>query len=261
MSEEVILHTGKERFLFFLEENRMAILIGFALVCVAVIILVTALWLERQNRSQSLSLEGKAQQLYMDRSLKEPEQSKEHVKEAAKMYKKVVDQYPRTVSAQIALYQLGNSLYEGHDYNGAIQAYTKFLTDFQSNGILRGLVSQRLGYAYLVKGEGEQAQHAFSAVLKMSGALNKDQTLIELGKLAEADPTKEKALNYYQQLVEQFPSSPYASEASIRIKTLKPEEATTPSKPSSGEPAQPSQKKSGTKEEKKGNGLLGADKQ
>ena len=244
MSEEVILRTGKERFLFFLEEHRKAILIGMALVLVAGIILGTAFWLEHRHQSQALSLEGKAQQLYMDRSLKDPEQSKEHVKEAAKVYKKVVEQYPGTVSAQIALYQLGNSLYEAHDYKGAIKAYTKFLQDFGSNDILNGLVSQRLGYAYLVEGEGTQAQEAFSDVLKIPDALNKDQALIELGKLAEANATTEKALDYYQRLVKQFPTSPFASEASVRIKTLKPEEATAPQKPSP--------EAEGIKEEKKG---------
>ena len=83
-----------------------------------------------------------------------------------------------------------------------------------------GLVYQRLGYAYLLHGDRDQAVTAFLAVLDVPGALNKDHALFELGKMEEAQSRPEGALAHYQELMKSYPNSPLASEATVRIKAL-----------------------------------------
>jgi TolA-binding protein len=82
------------------------------------------------------------------------------------------------------------------------------------------MVLQRLGYAYLLKGDQDAATKVFTTALEMAGALNKDQVLFELGKIEEAQSRPEGALARYQDLSKTYPNSPFAGEATIRAKAL-----------------------------------------
>ena len=217
--------SGKERVFFFIEQNRKAILGGVLLVVVAMIALGTVVWLEKEKNQEALVLEGQAQALYIDRSFDEQQQTKENLGKASELYRQILDEYPRTTSARLSLYLLGNTLMEQGDLPGAMEAYQQFLDQNRGDDMLVGLVSQRLAYAHLVSGDQEAAVGKFSQILSLPNALNKDQALFELAKLEEAGEDTEKALTYYQQLVEEFPASPYTNEASLRIKVLAPEKS------------------------------------
>ena len=110
-----------------------------------------------------------------------------------------------------------------------------------------GLVQQRLGYAYLVKNDRDQAVKAFSAVLDIPGALNKDNVLFELAKLEEAQSRPEGALGHYQDLMKNHPNSPFASEAAVRVKVLETKNAVPDSiVPASSPPDPPKAEKRGS---------------
>ena len=231
--------SGKERVFFFVEQNRMAILGGVLLVVVALIALGTVVWLEKEKSREALVLEGQAQSLYIDRSFDEQEKTKENLGKATELYRQILDDYPRTTSARLSLYFLGNTLMEQDDLPGAMKAYQQFLDQNRGDDMLVGLVSQRLAYAHLVNGDQEAAVEKFSQILSLPNALNKDQALFELAKLEEAGEDTEKAVSYYKQLVEEYPSSPYTNEASLRIKVLAPEESESPVKEEGKEVGEP----------------------
>ena len=226
--DESTLLTGKDRFLHFVEQHRKAVLGGISLVCVGVILIGAFVWFDFHNKEQSVVLEGRAQQFYVDRPLDQPEKAKENVGKAAGLYKEILDQYPRTVSAQLSQYFLGNALIEQGDIKGGIEAYEKFVDQYVGQDLFVGLVYQRLGYAHLLNGDREKAFQSFTEVLELPGAFNKDQVLFELAKLEETDGATEKALIHYKDLLAQFPTSPFASEASLRVKALAPEEEEEP---------------------------------
>jgi tetratricopeptide (TPR) repeat protein len=109
---------------------------------------------------------------------------------------------------------------------------------YASNVSLLGLVQQKLGYAYLLKGDRDQAAKAYSTVLEIPGSLNRDHALFELARLEESQSRPEGALAHYQDLMKNYPNSPFSSEAAIRVKALevkKPTEA-TPAPSSAGTP-------------------------
>jgi hypothetical protein len=59
-----------------------------------------------------------------------------------------------------------------------------------------------------------------------------------MAKLAEADERVAEAVVFYKKVVQEFPLSPFASEAALRVKELAPEEAedsSTPEKRDDGE--------------------------
>lgn len=91
---------------------------------------------------------------------------------------------------------------------------------YSSNPSLLGLVQQRLAYAFLVKGDRDQAAKTFAAILELPGALNKDQVLFELAKMEEVQSRPEGALAHYQDLMKNYPNSPFTSEAAVRVKVL-----------------------------------------
>jgi outer membrane protein assembly factor BamD (BamD/ComL family) len=237
-AEPVQFLSSKERFFFFVEENRTLVWVGI-LLAVAVIVAIVALsWLSQHKQEQAWELEGQAQSVYLDRPLDDVKKSQENIQKASTMFKEILDQYPGTASAEVASFLLGNSLMEEGNYQGAIDVYTSFIQQYPQNEVFVGLVQQRLGLAYLLTGNREASMKAFEAVLANPHAFNKDQVVFEMAKLAEADKKVGEAVIFYKKIVQEFPLSPFASEAALRVKVLAPEEAedsSTPEKRDDGE--------------------------
>ena len=154
-----------------------------------------------------------------------PKKADEQLRQAIAEYREVVEQYPRTPSGPLALFHLGNAQILANETDAGIESYKRFMLLYGSNPALLGLVQQRLGYAYLTKNDRDQAVKAFSAVLDIPGALNKDNVLFELAKLEEAQSRPEGALAHYQDLMKNHPNSPFASEAAVRVKVLETKNA------------------------------------
>ena len=224
MIDEDELLSRKDRILLFVEENRAAILVGVVLFLVAAIALGGVVWVERHNSSQALALEGKAQLLYYDRPPDKPELTRENLDKAVELYREILDKYPRTASARRSLFFLGNTLMELNDLQGATEAYQNLIGQYPDEEMFLGIVYQRLGYAHLLNGNQDRAFEAFSKVLDLPNALNKDQVLFEFAKLEEAAQNPQKALTHYKQLMAQYPTSPFSNEASLRVKILEPKE-------------------------------------
>lgn len=217
--------SSKERFLFFVEENRALVWGGIFLVLAVIVAIVTLIWLNQNNQEQAWELEGQAQTVYLDRPLDDVKKGQENIQKASGMFKDILDQYPGTPSAGVSSFLLGNSMIEEKNYQGAIDVYTSWIQEYGQNQILLGLVQQRLGFAYLLNGNREAALKAFDAVLVNPHALNKDQVVFELAKIAEADENITEAVEQYKKVIQEFPLSPFASEAALRVKVLAPEDA------------------------------------
>jgi len=125
----------------------------------------------------------------------------------------------------------------------AIDTSQRFLLMYGANPALGELVQQRLAYAYLLKGDREQAAKAFTAIVNSPGALLKDQALFELARLEESQSRPEGALAHYQELIKTYPNSPYTSEATIRTKVMDVKKSMETPAPSPTEAAPPTDKK------------------
>ncbi len=214
------LLSRSERMWLFAEQHRTAVIIGVLLICFAAIAIGGIFWFQHQQEQEALVLEHKASQLYLDRSLDDPDQAKNNLDKAITLYQQIVDEYPRTSSAEVAWYFLGNARTEQENYSEAIKAYENYVSSFQTNPTLLGLVYQRLGAAYILNGQRQKGLEAYNHALNVQGALNKDQVLFELAKLEEDADNTEQALTYYKRLQDQYPASPYVNEATMRIRLL-----------------------------------------
>ncbi|WP_447974353.1 tetratricopeptide repeat protein [Nitrospira sp. Kam-Ns4a] len=231
--DEADLLSGAERFLFWVEQNRKAVLVGLAVFLLVVAGIAGVIWYDLRNAERAAELSAQATRLYLDRPLDQPAKASDNLKQAIALYRQIVEQFPRSPSAPIALFELGNALMQANDVTGALEAYRKFIAAYGANKTLLGLVYQRMGYAHLVNGDREQALKAFTAVLEVPGAVNKDQALFELGKLEEAMDRPEGALARYQDLMKSYPNSPFAGEASVRLKALEAKKGPAPAAPAS----------------------------
>ena len=226
-TDEAHLLSGLERVGLTLQQRSRQILIVLGVLLIAVVIVGVVVWLDHRNAQQAVELEQQATRLYLDRPVDKPQQADQNLKQAITLYRQLLDQYPRSSSAPLALFQLGNALVQANDIPGAIEAYQKYVALYNENRPLLGMVLQRLGYAHLIKGDREAATKVFVAALDMPGTLNKDQVLYELGKIEEAQSRPEGALARYQDLTKTYPNSPFAGEATVRAKALEMKASTS----------------------------------
>ncbi len=219
-ADEAHLLSGMERLLFRLEQNRRSVLIGALVAVLAMAAVGGALWYDAQQESAAGGVYRKATQLVLDRPADNPAKAEDDLKQAIGLYRRLIEQYPRSQNAQIGLFQLGNALVQFNDVKGGIEAYSKYVATYGTNKMMLGLVYQRLAYAHLLNGDREAAVKAFLNVVTLPGTLNKDHVLFELGKLEESLSRPEGALAHYQDLIKVFPNSPFAGEAMVRMKAL-----------------------------------------
>jgi hypothetical protein len=218
--DETHLLSGLERFLLVLQEQRRALLVGLGVLLVAAAVVAGVIWYDYQSTLKARELDQEATLHYLNRPADDPKKAREQLTQAIALYKQVVDQYPRTPVAPLALFHLGNAQVLADEVDAGIETYKRFMLLYSSSPSLLGLVQQRLAYAYLVKGDRDQATKAFTGILENPGALNKDHVLFELAKLEESQSRPEGALAHYQDLMKNYPNSPFTSEAAVRMKVL-----------------------------------------
>lgn len=218
--DEAHLISGLEHALFRLKNYRRPILVGAGVLLLAAAVVGGVFWVDRQAGEKAQALEREAGRHLAARSIADPAKAEQNLKEAIARYRQVVEQYPRTPTAPLALFSLGNALVQANDLPAAIEAYQQFILLYGSNPAMTGLVQQRLAYVHLLKGDRDQAAKALTSILETPGTLNRDQALFELARLEESQSRPEGALAHYQELMKTYPNSPYSSEATIRTKIL-----------------------------------------
>ena len=246
--DEAHLLTGVDRFLHVLQEQRRAVLAGVGVVVIAGAVVAGVMWYDYQSTLTARELEQEATLHYLNRPADDPKRSHEQLAQAVTLYKQVVEQYPRSPGAPLALFHLGNAQVLDNEVDAGIETYKRFMLLYGSNTSLLGLVQQRLAYAYLAKGDRDQAVKAFTGILDIPGALNKDHVLFELAKIEESQSRPEGALAHYQDLMKNYPNSPFTSEAAVRVKVLEvkktpdaPAAAPAPAPAASAPASQPEQ--------------------
>ena len=218
--DEAHLGSWGDRFLLSLYDHRRGLMVGAGVVLVAGLIVGGVLWTDQQRLAASVELLNRGTRLLVEQPPDKPSEAEQNLKGAVATLKQLTEQYPRSQAAAMGFYQLGNALMQQNDVAGAIEAYQKGLLAYAGQPMMTGLIQQRLGYAYLLKGDREAAVKAFTAVTEIPGALNRDHALFELARIEESQGRPEGAIAHYQDLIKSYPNSPLASEATVRMKVM-----------------------------------------
>jgi tetratricopeptide (TPR) repeat protein len=236
--DEAHLVSGLEHWMHGLAGYRWSIVVGFVLLLLMGGGIWGVFWYDAQNAAKAQDLEREATIHLFARTANDPQKAATNVKEAIALYKRVVDEYPRTPTAPLALFNLGNAYLQSNDLGSAIEAYNRFVSTYGAHESLLGLVHQKLGYAYLLKGDLDQAAKAYLTILEIPGAMNRDYALFEVARLEENRSKSDEAVKHYQNLMKTFPTSPLTGEAAMRVKVIEakktpdPSPAAAPSAPS-----------------------------
>ena len=135
-------------------------------------------------------------------------------------FNEVVDQYGRTVSADIArLYQARIKLGKGQ--TDEAKTILVRLADRHEGDPLGRLAALDLVRLRTASGQGaEVAVELEKMVVGRDARLPRDVALFELGEVFVAEQKPDQAREYYQKLVDEFPESPYVSQARQRLNEL-----------------------------------------
>ena len=238
------LVSGLEHWLIGLRSYRWSLIIGFVLLLLMGMGLWGLFWYEEQNASKAQELEREATLRLFTRSSTDSQKTATNLKEAIALYKRVLEEYPRTPTAPLVQFSLGNAYLQSNEVDSAIEAYQRFTSTYASNTSLLGLVYQKLGYAFLLKKDLDQAAKAYSSILDLPGAMNRDYALFEVARLEENRSKPDEALKHYQELMKTYPNSPLTSESAVRVKVIEakknPEPSPASTAPTTSAPSKPS---------------------
>jgi tetratricopeptide (TPR) repeat protein len=201
-------------------QNLIGLIVGIAVVLMVAAAVGGFLWMRQEETRAAEDLLHEGMRVYTQGAPIPLAPRPEQLQKAADTFRKVQTQYPRSPAAAQAAYMLGNVLSDLKDWEAATKAYQDAIARFGDQKALIPLVYQRLAYAQLSQGKVDDAQKTFEAITKLPGAPNQAQALYELAKINEVLNRPEGAVAYYQQLVKEHPHSPYAEEASMRMKML-----------------------------------------
>lgn len=242
--DEAHLVSGLEHWVLGgLQRYRWSIIVGFILLLLTAGGIWGVLWYDAENASKAQEIEREATLHLFTRPGNDPQKAAANVNEAIALYKKVVEEYPRTPTAPLAQFSLGNAFLQANNLDSAIESYKRFISTYGSNISLLGLVHQKLGYAYLLKGDIDQAAKTYSSILEIPGAMNRDYAIFELARLEENRSKPDAALKHYQDLIKTYPDSPLTSEAAVRVKVLEAKKTSEPATTATEIPISPAPSK------------------
>lgn len=226
--DEAHLVSGLEHWVLGLKRYRWSIIVGFILVLSTAGGIWGVFWYDAQNESKAQELEREATLHLFARPGNDPKKAEANLNEAIALYKRVLEEYPRTPTAPLAQFSLGNAFLQSNNLDSAVESYKRFISMYGSNVSLLGLVHQKLGYTYLLKGNVDQAAKTYSTILEIPGTLNRDYAMFELARLEENRSRPDEALKRYQDLIKTYPDSPLTSEAAVRVKVLEAKKTSEP---------------------------------
>jgi predicted negative regulator of RcsB-dependent stress response len=139
---------------------------------------------------------------------------------AVPLYQEISTRYGWSRLAPLALYYQANCQVELGRPDEAVPLYQRIVVDYSANDDVTAYAAARLGYLYATQGNRAGAIEQFRRITQQSGAPNRDHAYFEMGRLEEAGGQRDTALAAYQAVVKEFPKSPWAAEAIVRIKHL-----------------------------------------
>jgi len=134
-------------------------------------------------------------------------------------YQQILDQYPRTKSAERALYLSGSLNYTLGNYEDAQNQFTAYVTKYEK-GKLRYQSEESLGYIFEQQGEYQKALETFKRIEADAPTSRKSALLLAIGRNYENLGNVEQAIATYQGIVDSNTSANWKDIARERLDIL-----------------------------------------
>jgi tetratricopeptide (TPR) repeat protein len=206
------------------QRRKQAIMIVSVVAVVALILIGFKMYTSSQDQ-KTHDLEMEANAYYYGEAPYTAQPPAERWKKALDLYKKSVD----IKATPTALYYLGNCYYNLADYENAVKQYTLFTDRFSGNSEILPLVYQKLAAAYFKTGKNDKALEALASLAKVKKGAFRDTALHMEANYYERVGDTAKAQERYKAIAGEFPSSPWAPEATAKVaQSVKKENAGPP---------------------------------
>ncbi len=211
-----------ERGIEYIHKNRRPFLFISIILSVLIIVSAGIFSMNFYYNKKALALEYEAARYYnVDKPYPGIQISpEERYKKALDLYREIVSKYPRTKIAPLALYGAGNCYFQLKNIEEAEKTYLQLIKKYPDDKFILPLVYQKLGYLYKSRGNTTEALRNFEKTASLVTEL-RDIAYIEIGRIHETEGKTEEAVRNYQKIVDNFPSSPWYSEAKGKVENLK----------------------------------------
>ncbi len=209
------------RFLDSIKERKRIFIPVISAAGIVVVLTVIIMLYSSSVKEKAYLIENEAYKYYYKIDLKVPLTEDGRWRKSLELFQKAID-VKSTPSAQ---FYLGNGYFNLGDYDSAIEVYNKFIDKYKNEEIILPLVYQKLVSAYIKKGKDDEAIRTLDALAEFRKGTFKDAALILKARYYETAGKHEDAVEIYKELVEGFPSSPWAQEANAKIAKTRIEEA------------------------------------
>lgn len=210
-------------------------------IVIAVIIVIAAGWMGWNSYAKSLhdkalALEAEAFRLTEEiNEAADDEEPKHSWEDVQALYQQLLDEYPRTPSAERALIQSGNLYYAHEQYAEAQQQFDAYLSTYPE-GQLRYQAIQSLGYIYEQQGDYQQALVTFQDAEANAPDSQKAAVWLAIARNQENLGQTDQALATYQRVLDdEDVASGWKDMATERLNLLNPAPAADAPEPVSEE--------------------------
>ncbi|WP_341661669.1 tol-pal system protein YbgF [Vibrio sp.] len=139
------------------------------------------------------------------------------VAEAAKETAAPKGKFSTNVDEQTAYQNAVDLILKKRDYAGAIAAFQQFQKDYPDSTFSPN-AHYWLGQLYFAKKQDKEAVKSFAAVVAYPKSNKRADALVKLGDISKRNDNTAQAIKYYQQVIDEYPSSASAKLAEERIK-------------------------------------------
>ncbi len=186
--------SSMERLTDYIAENKARVYVIVSAICLAIVIAIAIYFYWSNYQSSALGLYAKAQ----DNLIKNGEKP-EAAKDSIPIFKELIDKYPHSWSAKMALYNLGNIYYNLGDIDSAITSYKSYISATTAdNAGIRFLALTSLGYCYENKKDFKSALSYFEQAQKNNNSGFEGIGYRNIARIYEEMNDKKKALENYQ---------------------------------------------------------------
>jgi len=144
----------------------------------------------------------------------------ERYKKASELFGDIINKHGGSPVAGAARYYKANADMETGDTAAAIEGYREVIEGAGKDLALKSVASSRLAAAYTAKGETDKAVSVYLGVIKSENDYLKDEAHFHLARIYENIGKKDAAVKDYEAITKEFPDSPWAKEAGMKVAEL-----------------------------------------
>lgn len=164
-----------------------------------------------KTKAQKLEYEGYKMYygLYQPQALAGEEQ----YKKALEFFKKAY----ATKKSPVSLFYIANCYYETGRYEEALNTLRQLNREFPDDERFVPLSYYKMAMASLKKRNNDEALKSLDILYRYKTGAYKDLSLLESARILEAQGKADEAQKKYEELTKNFPQSPFAEEAQIKV--------------------------------------------